>query len=78
MRPVRRRFWVQTAAGAAAAFLTLLTLVVKDWVEVVFGIDPDLGSGSLEWFLALTFAVITLACAVVARAEWARRRLTMS
>lgn len=76
MRSVRRRFWVESATGAMASFLVMITLVAEDWIEVVFGTHPDQSSGSLERLVALTFAMIALVAALAARAEWVRWRPT--
>ena len=70
--PVRRRFWVETALAAATGLLAVITLLSKDWIETVFGIDPDEGSGALEWALVLTLLAVTVILGVVARQEWRR------
>ena len=43
MRAVRWRFWVELAVAVVSVFLVLLTLVWRDWIEEVFGVDPDHG-----------------------------------
>ena len=51
---MRRSGWATVALGAAASVataLTLLTIVVPDWIEGFFEVEPDGGSGSLEWLL---------------------------
>jgi hypothetical protein len=69
---VRPAFWIECALGSGTTFLALLTLTWPDWIERVFGYDPDHHSGSLEWtIVALCFA-ITIATAVLARLEWRR------
>jgi hypothetical protein len=43
---MRRAFVVETAAAVAGAFLALLTLVEREWIETVFHVDPDGGRAS--------------------------------
>ncbi len=38
-----------------------------DWIEQLFGIDPDLGSGSLELLLAGAVAVVVVGLLVSRR-----------
>ena len=71
---LRARFYVELVLGAAALLLLAVTLVWHDWIELVFGIDPDAGNGSLE--LAICFALLaaTMLSIAFARAEWRRAR----
>jgi hypothetical protein len=74
MPNVRGRFWVETAAAAASFGLLLITLVSRDWVELVFRADPDHGSGVLEWSLVGASLTVTVIVSALARAEWRRPR----
>jgi hypothetical protein len=55
-----------------AACLAMLTLAGRDGIETAFGFDPDHHSGSLELDLTITWLVITLLCATLARQQWRR------
>ncbi len=71
-RRVRMRFWVELGLGMVSGLLFLLTLVTREWVELVFGVDPDHGSGALEWVIVTFLALSTLVFGALARRE--RRR----
>jgi hypothetical protein len=55
-----------------ALCLAVLTLVWRDWIEEVFGVDPDNHSGALEWFIVVGLLVVAAALAVTAHWEWRR------
>jgi hypothetical protein len=67
-----RAFWIESVAGSFTGFLAILTLVWRDWIEGVFGFDPDQHNGSFEWELVIVCAVLTLLFAALARREWRR------
>ncbi len=71
-RTLRKRFWVETVLAVATGFLALLTLVSREWIEVVFGVDPDGGSGALEWTIVAVLAGATVVAVVLARTEFRR------
>ena len=60
---MRRSRWATVALGAAASVataLTLLTIVVPDWIEGIFEVEPDGGSGSLEWLLVGVLLLVSV------------------
>jgi len=69
---LRVRFFAECAAGGAAAALALLTLISREWIEALFRVDPDAGSGALEWLVVAVLAVVAVACAGAAQREWRR------
>ena len=69
MPAVRKRFWIETAAATVGLVLAVLTLVLPSWLEVVFGLDPDHGSGSAEWILVGVTAAVAVIASVAARRE---------
>jgi hypothetical protein len=71
----RVHFWIETVLGLVSAILLTLTLVVPDWIEVVFRFDPDQRGGSAEWSIAASFAIATSVFATLARLEWRRFRV---
>lgn len=74
----RRRFWVEAAVGVLSTFLFVLTMFIPDWIEALFGVDPDQRSGSLEWVIAAGLVVMTLVWGLLARREWRRPGLGVS
>jgi hypothetical protein len=72
------RFWAESVLASVTGFLTVLTLVWRDWVEGVFGFDPDQHNGSFEWELVGVCAVATVIFSLLARREWRRAALASS
>jgi hypothetical protein len=67
-------FWVELALAVVSALLTVLTMDWPDWIEGLFGVDPDAGSGSREWGITLAFVVATVALAAFTGRTWRRDR----
>lgn len=67
-------FWVETVTAAVGTFLGLLTIVWHDWIEGVFGVDPDHGNGSAEWIAVAALLAIGVIAGTLARRRWARAR----
>jgi hypothetical protein len=72
---LRRRFWIEIVLGSATGVLAIVTLVWHDWIEIIFGVDPDKGSGSAEWLVVAVLMIATVTLAFAARLEWHRARL---
>jgi len=53
-----------------SALLFVITLVWPDWIEMIFRVDPDHGSGWLEWVIVAVTAMFTVALSLGARREW--------
>ena len=69
---LRRRFWVEAVHAGTSALLLLLTLISREWIELIFGVDPDRGSGAAEWLIVAFVAVLAFTCSALARIEWRR------
>ena len=67
---LRGRFWLETSLAIVTGILFVITLVWHNWVEIIFKMDPDQGSGLLEWLVVGTLLVVTIALIVLARYEW--------
>lgn len=72
VRSPRHRFWVEAILGVVTGALALTTMVWHDWIELVFGMDPDGGSGAAEWVVVLVLLVLSAVLAAAARQEWRR------
>ena len=69
-RTLSGRFWVEAGLGLASTVFALLTLAWRDWVEIVFKVDPDHHSGSLEWIMVAVAVAVTVITFAAARIEW--------
>ena len=71
---LRRRFWVEAGLGVVTAVLAVVTLIWPQWIELVFHVDPDQGSGSLESAIVWAALVATVIVSAITRVEWRRAR----
>ncbi|MEA2780054.1 MAG: hypothetical protein QOK29_1598 [Rhodospirillaceae bacterium] len=76
-RHLRARFWLEVAGASVSVVSLGMTLIWPSWIELVFHIDPDRGSGLLEWFIVVASLTVSVCTSVMARHEW-RRRVTLS
>ena len=70
MRRSRTLLRLEATLAIASAILSAVTFVYPDWIERVFDVDPDAGSGALEWIIAVGALVGALALGFAARREW--------
>lgn len=66
-RDLPTRFWIETAIAGVGVALFVLTLFTREWVEIMTGLDPDGGSGTVEFVLALTLLAVAGCSAFLAR-----------
>ena len=67
---LRWRFWVELVLASVTAGVAVVTLLSREWIELVFRVDPDNGDGSLEWVVVVLALTATFTFAALARAEW--------
>jgi hypothetical protein len=77
MERLRLRFWIEAGAAVASAVLAVLTLFVRDWIEIT-GFDPDRHSGAAEWWVVGFLAVLAAGSAIAARLELRHASATSS
>jgi uncharacterized membrane protein YcjF (UPF0283 family) len=53
----QRRSWIEIALGLVCLLVLAMTAAWPDWIELIFGVEPDGGSGALEWGLVIVLAV---------------------
>jgi hypothetical protein len=70
-RTLTRRFRLETALALLAVVLAALTAAWPEWIEAIFGVDPDGGNGTLEWAVVAALGLAAVTFALLARAEWA-------
>jgi hypothetical protein len=75
-KTLRPLFWLETGMATITGILFMITLVWRNWIELVFGVDPDKSNGSLEWLIVGALLVVTLALFTLAGFEWHRARTT--
>jgi hypothetical protein len=66
----KARAWIVTALSLVTLVLLVATAVEPDWIEEVFGVEPDAGSGSAEVLVTGAFAVLTVLLGVRAALSW--------
>jgi hypothetical protein len=71
-RQVGIGFWVRLALAATSAALLVVTIAWPDWIELVFRLDPDHGSGWLEWAIVVVAFALTVTFSMGARHQWRR------
>jgi hypothetical protein len=69
---LRARFWIEVLAAVLCGLLAILTLIVEDWIEVLFGVDPDAHSGAAEWLVVALLGAGVVISALLAGHEWQR------
>ena len=75
---LRQRFWLETGMAIVTGIVFVITLVQRDWIEIVFGVDPDQGNGSLEWLIVGALLVVSITLFTLASYEWRRTRAAIS
>lgn len=66
----RARFWAELTLAATSALASALTIAIPDWIERIFGIDPDHHGGLLEAAIVAGLLAATLLFGLLARSEW--------
>ena len=67
---------IETTLAVVAGVLAVVTLFWPTWIESLFGVAPDAGSGVAEWVVVLVLALVAVVAGLLARRDHrAARRL---
>ncbi len=77
-KQVRWFFWLEMSLASITGILFVITLIWRDWAEIIFNIDPDQGNGSFEWMIVGGLLLVTLVLFSLAGYEWRKARLAVS
>jgi hypothetical protein len=66
-RIVRGR--VESVLAMLALVLAVVTAVWPTWIESLFEVSPDAGTGETEWWVVAVFLVVAVVAAVLARRD---------
>lgn len=72
LKSIPPAFWLEAGLAVVSGALFALTLFSADWIEAILPVDPDRGSGSLEWALVGILLLATVIFASRARLRWRR------
>jgi hypothetical protein len=71
-RNLPARFWFEAITAVIGLTLFIVTLFTREWFELLTGLDPDGGNGSLELGLALALLAVSATSAFAARRDYRR------
>jgi hypothetical protein len=61
---------IEAILAVVAGILAVVTLVWPTWIETLFGVDPDAGSGAAEWWIVAVLAGVAVASGLLARRDY--------
>jgi hypothetical protein len=71
---VRLRLIIEVSAAVVSMGAFILTLIRRDWIEVLSGVNPDHHSGAIEGLILGVFLTVGVIAATLAGAEWRHMR----
>jgi hypothetical protein len=73
-RPGGGRYWAEVSATLAAFVLAVVTILWRDWIELVFRVDPDNHGGAVEWAIVASLLLVALLSGFSAQRTWRRTK----
>ncbi len=64
------RAGIETVLAVLALVLAAVTAVWPTWIESLFEVSPDAGTGETEWWLVVLFVVAAAVAAILARRDF--------
>jgi hypothetical protein len=68
-------FKAEAAAAALFGVMGVVTIFWRDWIEAIFGWDPDHHNGSFEWFIVAALLIAAVLLGFLARRSYRSLRL---
>ena len=72
------RVRLEFALAVLCLALSILTAISGEWIEEITGLEPDAGSGALEWAIVAALAVAAIVAALLGRRDLHRLRAAPS
>lgn len=69
-RPSKFRAALESVIALCAGSLGLVTVVWRDWIEILTGWDPDHHNGAAEWLIVAVLLTVAAVAGVAARRDW--------
>ena len=63
-------FWVFLVATVVAVVAGVLSLVDPQWIERLFEVSPDEGSGEAEWWMTAVAGAVAVGSLLTTRWRW--------
>jgi len=73
-RRLKVRLSVEVLLGLASLTLGFLTAINREWIEGLTGLEPDAGSGALEWGIVFALALAAIVFGALAVRDGRRLR----
>lgn len=69
-----RRILAESTLALVGAVLAVVTAINAEWIEWLTGLDPDGGSGALEWGIVVVVSLGAVVAGALARRDLRRWR----